>query len=277
MIKAECTSGGIDYLIIENESARAKIALQGAHIFSYQVKEQRELLWVSDESSFKEGEAIRGGIPICWPWFGEHSSDKSLPKHGFARISKWEVESTKESDSSITEITMSLTNSELMPYKFKLLAHFTIGKTLSLSLTTENLDDKAFTISQALHTYFAVEKIENVRVNGLDGLNFIDFTNESKHIQNGDVTIENEVDRIYEDVKYPLFLYDNKRLITINSAGSKSSVVWNPWEDKCKQMSSMKEDDYRYFVCVETTNTRQDEQRVEPSSSYTISATYSIG
>lgn len=275
MIKEEVMENGFKYLSIENERAKAKIAFQGAHVFHFQAKDELPLLWVSDKSNFEGGKAIRGGAPICWPWFGEHPTNKSMPKHGFARISQWELEEVNEINSSMTEIKMSLSNSELFNYKFKLTAHFKIGKELAISLSTKNLDEKPFTISQALHTYFAVGSVENVKIEGLDSLEFIDFVDGSKHIQNNSIVITKEVDRIYQDVNYPLYLHEGNQSIVIKSSGSNSSVVWNPWSSKCSQMCDMNIDSYKSFVCVETTNTRKDEKVILPSTTHTMEAIYS--
>jgi len=275
MTKEEVLENGFKYLSIENESATAKIAFQGAHIFHFQPKDEQPLLWVSGKSNFENTKAIRGGVPICWPWFGEHQTDKSMPKHGFARISQWEVEEVNEINSSITEVKMTLSNSELFSHKFKLTAHFKIAKDLTISLTTKNLDEKPFTISQALHTYFAIDNIESVKVDGLDGLEFIDFVDGSKHIQDSSIVVTKEVDRIYQDVNYPLYLYGSNEPIVIESSGSNSSVVWNPWSSKCSQMNDMSVDSYKGFICVETTNTGKDEKIILPNATHTLEAGYS--
>jgi len=274
MIKEEVLENGFKYLSIENESATAKIAFQGAHIFHFQPKDEQPLLWVSNKSNFENTKAIRGGVPICWPWFGEHQTDKSMPKHGFARILQWEVEEVNEINSSITEVKMSLSNSELFNHKFKLTAHFKIAKELTITLSTKNLDEKPFIVSQALHTYFLIDNIESVKIDGLDGLEFIDFVDGSKHIQESTVVVAKEVDRIYQDVNYPLYLHDINQSIVIESSGSNSSVVWNPWSSKCAQMSDMSVDSYKDFICVETTNTGKDEKVILPSATYTLEAVY---
>jgi len=274
MTKEEVMNNGFKYLSIENESATAKIAFQGAHIFHFQAKDKVPLLWVSDKSNFEDGKAIRGGVPICWPWFGEHPTNSSLPKHGFARISLWELDEVIDTNPAVTEVKMSLLGSELFDYKFKLTVTFKIGKELKISLSTENLDERAFTISQALHTYFMIDSVENVKISGLEALEFTDFIDGTKHIQDSFVSITKEVDRIYQNVNYPLSLVDANRYISIDSNGSNSSVVWNPWSSKCSQMDDMSVDSYKHFICIETTNTREDEKVIVQNSSHTLEAIY---
>jgi len=274
MTKEEVMKNGFRYLSIENESATAKIAFQGAHIFHFQEKGKAPLLWISDKSNFEDGKAIRGGVPICWPWFGEHPTNKSMPKHGFARISLWELDEIIDTNPTVTEVKMSLLGSELFDYKFKLTATFKIGKELKISLSTINLDERAFTISQALHTYFMIDSIESVKIRGLETLEFTDFIDGTKHIQDSSVVIDREIDRIYQNVNYPLSLVDTNRSIFIDSKGSNSSVVWNPWSNKCSQMSDMSVDSYKHFVCVETTNTREDEKVIAKNFNYTLEAIY---
>jgi len=275
MTKIKELENGFKYLYVENKSASAKIAIQGAHIFHFQKKSEKYLLWVSEKSNFENGKAIRGGIPICWPWFGEHTVDKSLPKHGFARISQWELSSVKELDENHTEVIMTLSSSSSWAYKFLLTARFVISESLSLSVRTENLDDRNFTISQALHTYFSVNNIDEVKIDGLEKIEYIDFLNAHRVLQTGSILIDKEVDRIYQNVSYPLNLTDEKHSVKIDSIGSNSSVVWNPWKEKCVNMSDMQKDSYKNFVCLETTNTREDERVIKPKQSHTIYAKYS--
>jgi len=276
MTTIETMPNGFEYINIKNSSSSAKIALQGAHIFHFQPKDLQALLWVSEKSRFEEGIAIRGGVPICWPWFGEHPNNPNLPKHGFARISMWEIESITEKDADTTEVILSLSSSNLFAYRFKLTAHFIIAKELTINLTTQSLDENAFSISQALHTYFAVDKIENTTVSGLEKREYTDFQTKTDHVQNGSITIDTEVDRIYHDVTYPLSIDDKKRRISIGASGSQSSVVWNPWKEKSKAMADLDDEGYKKFVCVESTNTRKDEKVIEPQKSHTLSVTYTM-
>lgn len=277
MIRNKKTVTGFEYLQIENKSATAKIALQGGHLFHYQHHGKKPLLWLSKKSLFTNGKAIRGGIPICWPWFGKHRSNPELPQHGFARTSLFEFLESTEVDEYITEITLQLQSSEeslsLWPFTFQLFLHITVGPTLKVALTTRNCDSKSFTISSALHTYFAVSDISKVSVQGLDRIRYWDvLTNEIKR-QQGDIQIREEVDRVYQKTTDTILLHDEDRTLQIVPEGSSSAVVWNPWQEKTKRMKDMQEDAYKTMLCIETANALEDEQELEAGKEHTLQVT----
>ena len=254
------------------------IALQGGHLYHYQVRNKKPLLWLSGKSHFEGGKAIRGGIPLCWPWFGKHHADPALPHHGFARTSLFELLEDNEPDEYSTELVLQLQSSaqtlRLWPYHFKLLLHITIGPTLTVSLTTVNCDTRAFTITSALHSYFAVSDIGEVTVQGLDNAEFWDkLTNETK-IQKGDIHIGGEVDRVYQETTGPLLLKDSNRIIRIVSEGSSSAVVWNPWIDTSKRMADMQDDAYKTMLCIETANALHDSRRLVPGEEHVLGASF---
>ena len=262
----------LDYIEIKNNSASAKIALQGAHIFYYARNGEEPILWLSEISDFEKGKAIRGGIPICWPSFGMNNPD--LPQHGFARTSLFKHTSTKELDEGTTEVTLQLTHSKetlkLWAYKFELELKIIVSDKLSMELKTINLDDKTFKITQALHTYFNISHISNVKVRGLDKKPYFDALSAKQNIQNGDIFFEEEVDRVYQEVDNEILLVDKDRTISIKNEGSSSVVVWNPWIDKCKRMSAMKDNDYKSMLCVESANAFEDFRLIEANCSHTL-------
>ncbi len=261
MVEFKKRENGFEYIEIVNESATAKIALQGGHIFYYAQHDKEPLLWLSDESEFKLGKAIRGGIPVCWPWFGM-SEDDSLPQHGFARTSMWEFISSKEKNSKTTQITLKLTHSKeslsLWNYHFELLLHVSISDSLEVELKTINLDKKEFKLTQALHSYFNISHIKNVHIKGLHVKPYFDALTKKQCLQDGDIYFTKETDRVYQEVDKPIILVDKTRDITIKNEGSDSAVIWNPWIDKCKRMSGMSDDAYLGFVCIETANAFND-------------------
>ncbi len=280
--EAEASLAKFECITVTNNSASAKIALQGAHIFEYVRKAEKPILWLSETSDFKEGKAIRGGVPICWPSFGMNNPD--LPQHGFARTSLFKHVSTKEIDARTTEVILKLTYSnetlKLWAYKFELEMKITISDSLTMELTTTNLDEKSFKITQALHTYFNVSHISDARVKGLEKKAYFDALTSNRVIQNGDIIFEEEVDRVYQDVDAEIILADKNRTIGIKSEGvsslvegSASVIVWNPWIEKCSRMSAMKSDAYKEFVCIESAYAMEDFRLIEPNSSFTLKAT----
>lgn len=276
MITNKKALNGFNYIEIENKSASAKVALQGGHLFHYQQHDRKPLLWISNQSFFETAKAIRGGIPICWPWFGKHSTDSTLPQHGFARTSPFELLEINEPDKNTTEIILQLQSSAeslaLWPYQFKVLLRITIGSTLTVALTTINCDVQTFTISSALHSYFAVSDIDNVSVQGLDDREYWDALTDENKIQKGEIHISEEVDRVYQKVEEPLMVHDVNRTIHIETAGSSSTVVWNPWKDKSMRMADMENNAYKTMLCIETANALEDARDLAPGEEQTLKA-----
>ncbi len=276
MIEHKKFSNGFEYIEINNASACARVALQGAHLFHYERVGHEPLLWLSSKSFFEQGRAIRGGVPICWPWFGKHPTNPDLPQHGFARISMWEPVESRDNDPDVTELTLQLNSSaksrELWPYAFELQLHISVGPELTIRLTTKNCDAHPFTITAALHSYFAVSAITNVSVEGLDKIPYFDALTAENKIQKGRVTVQEEVDRVYQQVCYPLTLHDQDGTIQVNAHGSYSAVVWNPWIDKCAAMGDMPDNGYTTMLCIETANALQDIREIAPGAEHSLTA-----
>ncbi len=280
MISFKKLPNGFEYIEVSNSVAKAKIALQGAHLFHYQRQnDETPILWVSEASNFILGESIRGGIPLCWPWFGMHKTNADMPQHGFARTFMWKLLDSKDLQNS-SKLTLLLVSSEeslaFFPYKFELTYTLTIGKELTLELTTKNCDDKSFNITQALHTYFNISHISNIHVNGLEERPYFDALTSENKIQKGNITFNQELDRVYQKVNTPISLVDSEREITISNRGSDSAIVWNPWLDKCSRMSAMKSDSYETMVCIESANAFDDIRTVTPNGIHHIKTTVTI-
>ena len=251
---------------IKNNSATAKIALQGAHLFHYQRKGEKPLLWLSESSDFEDKKAIRGGVPICWPSFGNNNPD--LPQHGFARTSTFEHLQTKEIDANTTEVTL-----RLCECKLELEVKITISDILEMQLTTINKGTKEFKLTQALHTYFDISHISNIYIKGLDAKSYLDALKDEICVQKGNIIFEEEVDRVYQGVDAKILLVDKNTTISIKNKGSSSVVVWNPWIDKCKRMSGMSSEAYKEFVCIESANAYDDFKLLKPNQKHTLKAT----
>jgi glucose-6-phosphate 1-epimerase len=277
MITNKKTSSGFEYIEIQNNSATAKVALQGGHLFHYQQQGKKPLLWLSEKSLFETGKAIRGGIPLCWPWFGKHPTDSTLPQHGFARISPFELLESNEPDDDTTELLLQLQSSaktlSLWPYQFQLLLRITIGPALTVSLTTRNCDTESFTITSALHSYFSVLYISYVSVEGFDQAEYWDALTDETKTQQGTIRISEEVDRVYQKTNSPFLLLDRDRTIRIVTEGSASAVVWNPWKEKSMKMADMEDDAYNSMVCIETANAREDKRTLAPGEEHTLQLT----
>ena len=268
------------YIEIKNTHAKAKIALQGAHLFHYQAKDKEPLLWLSEKAYFEKGKTIRGGVPICFPWFGQNTEDTTLPQHGFARNQVWKLMSSYELADGSTQLQLMLTaNKEtraLWDYSFTLIYDINIGEALTLSLSTINCNTEAFEITQALHSYFNISNINNVSIEGLENTIYYDSLSRELAKQHKAVTINEEVDRVYFDTSSKIILLDNERKIELTQEGSKSLVLWNPWSEKSKSMSDMSDEGYETMVCLETANALKDFRIVGAGESCSLKVTISI-
>ncbi|HFQ61518.1 MAG TPA: D-hexose-6-phosphate mutarotase [Epsilonproteobacteria bacterium] len=276
MISHKQFENGFKYIEILNKYAHAKIALQGAHIFACRFKDKPPLLWLSKKAFFEEGKAIRGGIPICFPWFGKHTEDTTLPQHGFARTQLWQCVEEKELADGSTFVRLKLSTNMFTltqwKYKFKLYIEFVIGKTLNVSLHIHNIDTKPFEVSTALHTYFSVSDINKTSVRGLEGCQYYDALETQYNEQTIPLVIDKEVDRVYFSPNNVITLDDDRKKIVLSQSGSNSLVLWNPWKEKSKTMQDMTEDGYRTMLCLETANAREDMRVIAAGETHTLRA-----
>lgn len=276
--------GGLTVAELGNDAGTARVALHGAHVLEFQPRGARPVLWLSGKSWFCDGKPIRGGIPVCWPWFGAHPTDPSLPSHGFARLWDWQVLGTQAVSPTQTCLRLGLRDSEasrrLWPHAFEAELTVTVGSELQVSLTMRNPGTTPFTVTAALHTYFAVSDVTKVRVLGFDGSPFVDTVNGANRrgVQAGPVTVAGETDLIFPDSSADATIEDAawQRCVRVRKAGSRSAVVWNPWIAKAKRMPDYGDDEYPGMICVETTNAPGDARTVAPGGEHRLQATLSV-
>ena len=264
---------------IGNKFAKCAIYLHGAHVASFIPEGEQDILWMSRESYFDTDRPIRGGIPVCWPWFGAHPTDRYKPSHGFARLAEWSVAKTEMLDDGRTQITLELSSDkqtlQIWPYDFKIWNIITVGKQLEVELVTVNLDHSPIEISSALHSYFNISNIADIAVSGLANGHYIDTIDEHKEkIQDGKITFDSELDRVYINTEDPCIISDSglSREICIEKNGSRSTVVWNPWIDKARDMPDFGNDEYKTMACVETTNALNDKITIYPDGKHSLKA-----
>jgi glucose-6-phosphate 1-epimerase len=275
--------GGLPVAIITNKYATAIISLYGAQVLSYIPAGEKELLWMSTKSLFKEGKAIRGGIPLCFPWFGKHLTDPSLPQHGFARLSTWEVAETATMGNGASQISLQLHQSAdtkaLWPYAFSAIITVTVGETLELKLKVLNTDEEDFTYSDALHTYLNISNINNIHIEGLYKTPYYDGFGDTPIVQQDELlAITKEENRRYVEHTSNCIVTDSGygRKIRVSKTGSKVTVVWNPWIETTKTMSDMAPDGYQTFICVEAANSYDDVVTLKPFEEFTITTTIAL-
>ena len=275
---------GFTYIEINNARAHATLSTYSGQVLSYRPKGQpHDLLFVSEKAYYEDGKAIKGGIPVCWPWFGPDPDGKGRPAHGFVRNRQWQVSASESLADGSTKVIMSLTESDetrgIWPHPFRLSIEITVGDSLRVELVTHNSGAENVTISQALHTYFQVGDISKVSVLGLEGAEYIDKVDDStRKIQTGAVTIDAEVDRIYTGVTGELLIDDASlgRKIHITSTGCSTAVVWNPWAETAASMADLDDDDYRKMICVETANAGPETVEIAAGGYYRLQAEYTI-
>ena len=275
--------GDIPVIEVENTHASATISLQGAHVLSWIPKGEEEVIWLSEDAGFAPGKSVRGGIPICWPWFGAHETNNDFPAHGFARTTEWQIISTEALGNGTTRITFNTkptpVTQSMWPTDTTVQFQLTIGKKLELELITHNNSDQAITISQALHTYFNVGDISKAYIHGLDETEYLDKPdNFSRKKQRGPITINEEVDRIYLNTTSDCVIEDKalNRNIIIIKCGSHSTVVWNPGKEVADKMGDLGEDGYTKMLCVESSNAAEDTVTIEPDKTHQLWVQYEV-
>jgi glucose-6-phosphate 1-epimerase len=248
------TRDKIQVLKIDNPLASAEISLFGGHVLSFVPKyDNRERLWVSQNAIFDGKKAIRGGIPICWPWFGAHVSNTEVAAHGYVRTQTWEILHAEESDTGTTVKLIPLTSaSEGFEGSAKLTLVVQVGKQLSLQLHTTNLGDTLFTYHCALHSYLSICDINRCELLGLSG-QYSDKTRANQIFATPKpYRFKEETDRVHQEQPKTLTIIDERIKTEILSSGHDSIVVWNPWQDKSISMNDMADDSYLTMLCVET-------------------------
>ena len=275
--------GGLAIAEVSNLHASASLFLQGAHLASWTPRRQQPVIWLSPTAQFNEGKTIRGGIPVCWPWFATHPSEPSFPFHGIARTSLWEVIETAMLDDGSTRLRLSLPPSEagkaVWPHPTPVEICFTIGSTLEIELTTRNEGTEPVVIGQALHTYFRVGDVKQIAIKGLEGFTYLDkLEADQRKQQDGPIGINGEVDRIYLDQGGYAQIEDPslKRRIVISKQGSHSTIVWNPGAEKAAKIIDMGETCHANMVCVETANAADDVVTLAPGEEHRLSVRYSV-
>lgn len=272
---------------ITSDTAELLVAQQGAQVLSYQRLGEPPLLWLSEQAIFKQGKSVRAGVPVCWPWFGNLKRNpaavqamyrgEDAPAHGLVRGRDWQLLSIEGSGDSVrVEFTLPETQGDLpgWPHNVELKLSIVMGEQLTITLTSYNLDNVPVTISQALHSYFAVSDVREVRVEGVDGLGYIEtLADWEQRVQQGNLGFAGETDRIYLQAPEQLSIVDPNwnRRIRLNSSGSRSAVIWNPWIARAAELPDMADDGWQRMLCIETANVWDDVVTLAPGATHSLS------
>ena len=250
------------------------VAQQGAQILSYQQGEQPPLIWLSPQAAYQRGQSVRGGVPLCWPWFGDlrrnpqavqaHFHLEQAPAHGLVRTLDWELLGIEEEDDAVTLRFAYDTRTQPLegwPRDAGLTFVIRLAQDLGMSLETHNRGNTPLTLSQALHSYFAVSDVRQVSVEGLQACRYIDTLQGWQELRQQDALVfDAETDRIYLDTAARLSIVDPGwgRRIHLDARGSRSAVLWNPWIDKARRLSQFPADAWQNMLCIETANVLED-------------------
>lgn len=272
-------------LTLSCPSGSGTVRTYGAHVMSWAPTGADPVLWVSSQAKDSVGEAIRGGVPICFPWFGPGRSGDLKPAHGFARITEWKLaDRISEDDAAAATARFILTHEDIdpqlrgaFPHPFRAVYTVDFGAELIMSLTVTNTGSTAFEFEEALHTYLSVGDSRRISIDGLDGARYFDKVAQQEEQQSGAVTITDETDRVYHSqdtvrVKDPAM----GRTITVAKEGSANTVVWNPWTEKSKAMDDFADAEWQSMVCVETANVLGDAVHVDAGKSHTMTQRLSV-
>ena len=260
---------------VENERATATVFLQGAQLAHYQRHDEPPIIWCSPQCDYRKGTPLRGGVPVCWPWLGALDKNafaikRQIPldiagAHGLVRNRPWQLTAIEQPRADLTRIIMSLSlddqQESAWPMASQLRLTISVSNRLQVNLEVSNRTEYPFYFSAALHSHYAISDIEQVSVNGLERMNYIDRAHNWSHgNQRGPLVIDREIDRIYHGTWQPLSLIDHgwHRELHISCEGSDNAVLWNPWKETSSRLSQFPEDGYRNMLGIATANADDD-------------------
>jgi D-hexose-6-phosphate mutarotase len=277
--------GGLTVLDVTTPLATARIFTQGAHVAAWTPAGAQPVLFTSRQSHFAPGRAIRGGVPVCFPWFASRADAPQAPAHGFVRNAEWMVESlTAEPDGAIT-VVFTIGDREvshaLWAHQFRARHRVRIARALEMAFEVENLAAAPFTYEAALHTYLTVGDVRQAAITGLEGVTFIDKADGAlrKSQPAEPLRFTGETDRVFLDTPASVTLHDPvlERRIVVKKGGSLTTVVWNPWIAKATAMADFGDDEWPGMACIETANAGENAITLAPGATHLMSATISVG
>jgi len=272
--------GGLQRLVVRAQQADAEIYLHGAHVTHFQPRGQKPVLFLSGKSWFDTGKPIRGGVPICFPWFTTGPDGKQTPSHGFARLQDWELVSAAESGDGAVEIALRFASNEvtrrLWDENFGAEFRVRIGAALGMELRVHNTSPGPIRIEEALHTYLAVSDVRQVGIEGLAGATYLDTVGTPARKTEGDAPIRilGETDRVYLATRSTCVVHDPgwQRRLVVEKTGSDSTVLWNPWIAKAQRMPDFVDDEWPTMLCIETCNVREHAVTIPPGKTHAMTA-----
>jgi glucose-6-phosphate 1-epimerase len=276
MVRMETGEGGLPRAVLSTPEGDAHVYLHGGHVTHWQPRGRAPVLFLSARSRFAPGAAIRGGVPVIFPWFGPRADSAQAPAHGFARGCAWRLAHDGEA-----EVTLALdadgATRAVWPHDFALRLRVALGTRLTITLEVTNTSRARWTYEEALHTYLAVGDVTTVAVSGLEGAAYLDKTDAMARRRQpaAPVRIAGEVDRVFPGHAAACVVDDPtlKRRVRVDKRGSATTVVWNPGVDRARALPDLGDDEWQTMVCVETANTGDDAITLAPGARHEMSAT----
>jgi glucose-6-phosphate 1-epimerase len=275
-------NGGLQKVRINGPEAAGEIYLHGAHITSWKPTGEEEMLFLSSQSRWEDGHAIRGGVPICFPWFGGKADDPKAPAHGFVRTKVWQLDSIAQIGEGVAVSLFTESDEDTKrwsPAEFRLDYRVTFASELRLELMVTNTGKAVLRFEEALHAYHSVGNILNARVGGLHAVDYIDKTDSNrKKFQRGEIAIVSETDRVYLDTRAAIELEDPvlRRRTRVAKENSRTTVVWNPWVQKAHSLSDFADDEWIQMICIETSNVSDFGVDLAPSQQHKMKAVVKV-
>ena len=274
--------GDLDYVHVRAAAGSAVLCLQGAQVLEYtSALSAAPLLWVSESAEAGRGRPLRGGIPICWPWFGPHPDRADAPAHGPARITPWTLQAAERvGDAVELVLRMGMPGAALLAsWRAELELRVEVGDSLRLSLRTRNLAERPMRMTEALHAYLRVGDLRRVRLQGLDGAACVDKLAAMRAgVHHGDLRFDGPIDRMFVGTTSSCLLEDPvlRRHIRVTKQGSASTVVWNPWQEGAANMPDMRGASWDQMLCVEAGNVERDQLTLDPATEHVLGAHYQV-
>jgi glucose-6-phosphate 1-epimerase len=275
-------SGGLLKVRVTSPDAAGEMYLHGAHVTSWSPRDVGEVLFVSGATRWEDNRPIRGGVPICFPWFGPREGDAQAPAHGFVRTKAWQIESIEAGDDAVTVSMFTESSDEttrLWPADFRLVHRVTFGSTLTLELLMTNTGTSPLRFEEALHSYHRVGHIGQVRVRGLDQTAYRDKTDSNREkTQPGDIAVVSETDRVYLDTSGTIEIEDTalRRRTRIAKERSQNTVVWNPWIERAMALADLRDDEWTQFICIEPGNVAVSAVELAPGQEHVMKVVVSV-
>jgi glucose-6-phosphate 1-epimerase len=271
-------NGGLPKVSITSPQAAGEIYLHGAHVTSWKPTGREEVLFLSSQSRWQDGSAIRGGVPICFPWFGGKADDPKAPAHGFVRTKAWQLESITQAGGGVTVSMFTESSADTKRWwaaDFRLVYRATFGFELTLELEVTNTGGTPARFEEALHAYHRVGDVAKARVRGLDGVRYLDKTDSNREkMQRGEIAIVSETDRVYLNTSDAIELDDPvlRRRTRVTKENSRTTVVWNPWAEKAHSLPDLPGDEWPRMICIETSNVSDCSVDLQPGQQHRMKA-----